>query len=144
MGTLPINESMASAEDQKPPNSVALGLLPRFGRLDMSQHFIQLAVIKTGQRAEGIRSLTYPLPDSGWHLVGQQEQLFFIGVENVSQFVDEFLGWVITKVEILVLDLRDVRVAHTDLRRQSSFGQPPLHPKLMNSFAKLHFRITFC
>ena len=108
----------------------------------MSNDLIQCFIVQPGQRAERIGVFTYPLPDRFRYLVGQQEQLFFIGVENVGEFVDELFRRVVAEVKIFVLDLRDVRVAHADFRRQITLRQPTLCPKLPNSFAKVHFRFA--
>ena len=67
---LPLKEMRASLEGKKPPDSIAL-LLPRFGRIDISQNPVQRLTVEIGQHAKGVRPLTHPLPDSGWHLVGQ-------------------------------------------------------------------------
>ena len=108
----------------------------------LSQQAVQRFVIQTGQRAEGVRAFTDSLSNSGGHLVGQQQQFFFVGSENVRQFVDELCAGKIAEVQVFVLDFRDVRVADADLPRQVSLRQLVLRPKLSNPFAKLHCRFT--
>ena len=106
------------------------------------QQFIQLSITQLGNSPKRLWPFPNPSSDLLRHLVGQQEQLFFICVENVCQLVDELLARKVAEVEILVLDFRDVGIADADLRRQVPLGQSPLRAKLMNSFAEMHYRFT--
>jgi hypothetical protein len=111
VGLYQINESVASLKEGKPPDLFAVGLLLGFGRIEVRQHFIQRLIVEINQLPQGVAFLTPPLLVSCWHLIGQKEQFFFSGVEHVGQFVDELLFGEVSKVELLVLNLRDVSVA---------------------------------
>ena len=68
----------------------------------------------------------------------QKKKFVLVGVVSVGEAVNESFARNVTKVELPILDLRDVAEFDTNLRPEVTLGQTPFLPQFSDSLAKFH------
>ena len=91
LGNLAISLQTAQCECVEPFDN----LLQRINR---AFQYVQRSFVHLRQLPEQPRPLTNSVPDRGWYLIREQQQLVFVGLQFVGELMNEFLRRVVAEV----------------------------------------------